>query len=478
MQITYGNLPVAGTRIHQLFPAQRAAFQHASNHPPLYHAIVGPILRLGLHFHHPNVAVLTARLVALAAAIAAVVLIAVLARNLIGPIQGPRTAQVVVAAAGLLACLPTFVSASAIVQNDSLATALILAALIPMVQIVRHGSTPARVAWLAGLSAAAVLTRVTSAPACLLAAAAVGLGSWFWPAPGRPRDRRRRLLAAVQPVAISLGTIAVVAGWFIVLNEHRYGDWTGGTAVNAVVHARNEPGSDSVLSYLLEPRSWLVQFTQVTGGLDTEVSPQPKWAVPLAIVLMALLGVGVLAFVVRWRRQSIRVDRRQALCLSTLGLSLAAAMGEIAVHAADGGGVHGRYLLPAAAALGVGGAALLCLPKRTGVALMALVLVIELYGGLRSHGLRSTYHHRYHVTAVLSGMRDGLDEAGIPAPMVALAVLFAVVAFGLLLQLGALWRLGSRHLDPLDRIEAPALVDISRGVDRIGGPEEATAPSG
>jgi hypothetical protein len=480
MQITYGHLPVAGTRIHHLFPGQRSAFQHTSNHPPLYHAIVGPILRLGLHVHHPNVAVLAARLVALGAAIGAVLLIAVLARNLIGPIGGPRTAQVVVAAAGLLACLPTFVSASAIVQNDTLATALILAALIPMVQIVRHGSSPGRVAWLAGCSAAAVLTRVTSAPACLIAAAAVGLAGWLWPAAGQTCDPRRRMLTAVQPIAITVAAIAAAAGWFIVLNVHRYGDWTGGSAVDAVVHSRHEPGSNSVLSYLLEPRSWLVQFTQVTGGLDTEVSPQPQWAVPLAVLLMAVLAAGIIAFVVRWRRQSIRVDHQQVLCLAALGLSLAATMGEIAVHAADGGGVHGRYLLPAAAALCVGGAALLCLPRRIGVAIMAIVLGIELYGGLRSHGLRSIYHQRYHVTSLFAGMRDGLIETGVPAPTVALAVLLAVVALGFLLHVGALWWLGSRHSDPLADLVVADVVGAPPGIDRIGGAgtEEAAAPSG
>jgi hypothetical protein len=110
---------------------------------------------------------------------------------------------------------------------------------------------------------------------------------------------------------------------------------------------------------------------------------------------------------------------------------------------------------------------------------MTLVLGIELYGGLRSHGLRSTYHQSYHVTALLSGMRAGLSAAGIPAPSVALAVLLAIVALGFLLQVGALWRLGCRHIDPLDRLDSLTVAGLA-DIDRIDGPgpEEATASSG
>jgi len=476
MQLTHGHIPVAGIRFHPEFPRQRAAFQHTSNHPPLYHAIVGPVLRLGLGLHHPNVGVIAARLMTLVAAVAAVVLIAVLAWSLVGPVRGGRSAQLVVAAAGLLACLPTFVSVSALVQNDTLATALVIAALIPMVRIVRHGLTRSRVAWLAGLTSAAALTRVTSLPACVIAAATIGVAVWIWPATATP-TRARRLLRAATPAVVVLVTIGLTAGWFLVLNKHRYGDWTGGAAVNAIVHARNEPASGSTIGYLLHPRSWLIQFTQLTGGLDTDNSPQPARAVPLAVLLIGLLLLGAVAVAIRVGRRSVRLDRRQLLCVIALAVMAALAMGEIAVHAADGGGVHGRYLLPAAAALCIGATALLSLPRRLNVAVVGLVLVIELYGALRSYGFRSLMHRTYRVSGWFDGTRAGFDANGVPAPGLVLNTLLAIVALGLAAHVVALWQLGAPRPDPFPSPHTAALFGAG-GPESPTPPEEAAALSG
>jgi hypothetical protein len=122
-------------------------------------------------------------------------------------------------------------------------------------------------------------------------------------------------------------------------------------------------------------------------------------------------------------------------------------MSEIAVHAADGGGVHGRYLLPAAGAIGVGAATvLLCLPRVLGVLTIGVVLLVELNGALRSHGFRSQMHTQYHVLGWFSGTRDGMTQMNVPAPALVLSILVGVTIAGLVVQVVVLSLLGRRTL--------------------------------
>jgi len=83
MQVAHGHIPLAGRHPVQVqFPAQRRAAQHASNHPPLYHALAGQILRLSLHVGHPTAGVVGARLLNLLFAAIAVLLVGLLAWTL------------------------------------------------------------------------------------------------------------------------------------------------------------------------------------------------------------------------------------------------------------------------------------------------------------------------------------------------------------------------------------------------------------
>jgi hypothetical protein len=455
MRITHGQLPVAGIRIHPEFPGQRRAYQHTSNHPPLYHAIVGPILRLGQHTHHPKMGLVGARMVSLGAGALTVLLLAALAWALVGPagpirdmssMIGRRGAQLMVASAALIAFLPTFVSVASMVQNDTLNTALVVATLVPMARIVRFGSSRGRVAAMAAGAGAACLTRVTSIPVVLVAVGTVMLAGWIWSSE-TTAELRVRLARAARPGLIVLGVTVVVAGWFVALNEHRYGGPTGGSAVNAILAGTPEPGADSPLSYLLHPRSWLIQFTQLTGGLDSDQYRQPAYAEAMAYLLMGLLAAGIVAAAIRLRRRTASISRPQWLCVAALALTLALCMSEIAVHAADGGGVHGRYLLPAAGAIGVGAATvLLCLPRVLGVLTIGVVLLVELNGALRSHGFRSQMHTQYHVLGWFSGTRDGMTQMNVPAPALVLSILVGVTIAGLVVQVVVLSLLGRRTL--------------------------------
>ncbi len=444
MQITKGHIPVAGPHpIHPQFPGQRAAAQHASNHPPLYHAIVGPILRASLALHHPEAGVILARLVNLLFAAVAVLLAGLLAWTLSAGMERSegdttgrrRRIMLTVGAAGLTGALPHLVTAAGIVENDSLSTALVLAALLMMVRIVMLGRTAGRLAGLAASCAAASLTRVTSVPTVLIICATIGLAGLLWPADPN-WGWGRRIGDAVWPPAVVLAATAAVAGWFLVLNQRRYGDWSGGKAVQSLIHA-HEPGATGDVHYVLDRFSWLLQLQEIVGGPDSRHGHYPDSTRPLALALLLLLGIGVVALVGRIVFGQIRFTGRMTLCLAVLAVVLCASMGEIAVHAVAGGLPHGRYLLPAAGAFLVAAAAcLMAYPIRLGPLALGAVLVLECWGTIRT--LTTQLDRAYPDLDMWQTLRAGLDAVGIPAPSLVLIALLVLMGGGVLLQVGTL----------------------------------------
>jgi hypothetical protein len=442
MEVTHGHIPLAGRhRIQVDFPGQRLAAQHASNHPPLYHAIVGPILRFSLYLHHPTAGIVAARLVNLLFTIVTVLLAAWLAWSLTAgtrrPIDRRQRAMFAVGTAGLTGALPHLVTASAIVENDTLATALVLGAVVMLVRIVVLGRTTARIVGLTLFAATASVTRVTSVPAVLIICAVLGLAGLFWPhQPDQPP--LRRLGSASWPPAVVLVMTAAVAGWFLVLNQRRYGDWSGGKAVASLVKS-HEPGAQhGEVHYLLDRFSYLLQLQQIVGGPDSRHGAFPHSTRPLALVLAGLLGVGLVMLVIKVAARRVRIDARLALCVAFLVVLLCASMGEIAVHATGGGIPHGRYLLPAAGAfLTAGAACLLAYPLRLGPLAIGAAICLECWGTLKTFTVQ--LHRHYPTLSATDALRAGLHDMDIPDPTVALIILLAVMALGVLLQFGALF---------------------------------------
>lgn len=444
MQVTHGHIPLAGPhRITPQFPGQRHAAQHASNHPPLYHAIVGPILRASLALNHPVAGVILARLVSLLFAAVAVLLAGLLAWTLsagMERIEGDPTARrrrimLTVAAAGLTGALPHLVTAAGIIENDSLSTALVLASLLLLVRIVMLGRTAARLAGLAACCAAASLTRVTSVPTVLIISAALGVAGLLWPA-DPDWSWGRRIGNAVWPPAVVLAATAAVAGWFLVLNQRRYGDWSGGKAVQSLIHA-HEPDATGDVHYVLDRFSWLLQLQEVVGGPDSRHGHYPDSTRPLAMVLLLLLGIGVVALVGRVVFGQIRFTGRTTLCLTVLAIALCASMGEIAVHAVAGGLPHGRYLLPAAGAFLVAAAAcLMAYPLRLGPLALGVALVLECWGTLRT--LTTQLDRAFPSMGMWQTLLTGLRAVRIPDPTLVLIALMALMGVGVLLQVGTL----------------------------------------
>jgi hypothetical protein len=97
-----------------------------ANHPPLFYAVMAAPVRVGVLIGHPLGALRAARMLSVAIAAAGILLLALLVRELV-----PGRPELMVAAAGVAAIVPSFVAVAGLLYNDSLAFATSTAALWP-----------------------------------------------------------------------------------------------------------------------------------------------------------------------------------------------------------------------------------------------------------------------------------------------------------------------------------------------------------
>ena len=359
-QVAHGHLPVAGSPFVAEFPelGQESYVQHVANHPPLYYAITGPLLRLAEAMGHPAAGLYAVRLLNAATTLITILVIArVAAAVTVRARHGVRVA-VVVAASVLAAVNPALLAASGAIQND--APSILLAALVALViaQAARSGVDTRTVALVAVLCTLGTLTRVTFLTVAVIAVVfTVALSLWPGLRPSRP-TRETMLRAAGRGLAI-VASVAAGAGWFLLLNLHRYGDLTGGSAIYNIdsVAARDlAPGAASgPLAYLLHPATWWTQLRQLVAPVPSLSDGKLRYDV-LTAVLVVVLVLAVVAAV--RRRGAGTLDRPGAVTMLLLAVLLAASMAKLAVHVSHRGGANQRYLLDALGLWAVGGALL------------------------------------------------------------------------------------------------------------------------
>jgi hypothetical protein len=359
-QVAHGHLPVAGSRFTAEFPelGQVGYVQHVSNHPPLWYAVVGPLLRVADAMGHPVLGLYAIRL--LNAGLTAVTLLVIARVAALVAADARREVRIacVVAAAVFGAVNPALIAASGAIQNDALA--ILLAALVALVlaKAVRTGVDTRTVTWLAVLCSLGTLTRVTFITVTVVAVAATAALS-LWPQLGVHRPQRRDLVRAAGRGLVIVGASMLSAGWFLVLNLERYGDLTGGSAVYYLetIQARElSPGAAyGPVVYLLHPYTWWTQLLQL-------VAPVPSISegkMPYVLMAVAMIVVLVLtAGAVMRRRGADLLDRPARVTMLVLALMFAGSMLKLAVHVSNKGGANQRYLLDSLASWTVGGALL------------------------------------------------------------------------------------------------------------------------
>lgn len=438
--VAHGNIPRAGAIIDPAMPDQPAKVQHVSYHPPLYHAIVGIPLRLGIAVNHPHAGLYAARLVTAMFTIATIIVVAALAMSLFTRARVPLA----IAAAGLAAIFPPLVSPSGTVHNDALAALCAAGALLALVRVVRFGATPLRMAMLSLSCAAGLATRATAVVVLaavmgtLVVAALLGTG----------RSRVRRLGIGSAQAGLVFAVSAAGAGWFYLLNRSRYGDLLGAGYDDE--HPWTVRGRlDGPLTYLSGSDSYTGLWQQIFGGTPSLHPHNEGWVVGLASLAAAVIGLGLVALAVRafLARRSVSFwtveGRRSILAGSAIAAVMVGTLLEISKHTQGGGAPHGRYMATGLVAYALGVAVALhafAAPRlrRVGATLAALSLCAVLgWAAIGYLGRLLPYLRRRPELAGdnwFDTVAGSLSANGAPAG----SALFAVQVITLLAGLGAL----------------------------------------
>lgn len=423
-ELSHGRLPTIDSRIPsdgdprlaRVLGARDARHQTiwTANHPPLFHALVAVPLRAGIDSGHPRIGMHAARLLSVGLSILGLVVLAYLVLLLV-----PGRPQLAVAAVGLVALLPSFVSISARVYNDSPAFLTSTAGLAAAAVFVIRGPSATRLAAVAVTASLAALTRASGLLVVGIAGLAVLIGVWRAGDGGRLR-RLGRAAAAAGLVGV---TALAVAGWFYWRNRTLYGDLTASTAL---LERFGRSSKGTVLGLLTDPGYWRVQQQRLWDV--TNLVPRSDGALfrrlwPLALVPLA----GLLLAGVRWLADPARASRRpdpgRAVAFGLGVLLLVLLQVTMVQFVSDGGGAHIRYLFPGLAVVALAAAfGLAALPGgRRGLPVMVMLLAMAAV----NLGLWWPY-------------RDIIGLFGQPAMLVAVVPL---VLLGLGLQAVALWRL-------------------------------------
>jgi hypothetical protein len=419
-----------------------------ANHPPLFYAVMAAPLRAGVLVGHPLGALRAARMLSVAIAATGILLLALLVGELV-----PFRPELMVAAAGVTAIVPSFVAVAGLLYNDSLAFATSTAALLAGVRFLVRGPARGRLAMVAVTASVAALTRASGLVVVGIVGLAVLAAVW--------RERRaaglpwrRAALDAAGWGSIVGAAVLASAGWFYLRNLSLYGDLTGASALFDQFK-RTSPGS--VLEVVRVRSYWINQAKRFWDStFDHEITSGSAAHRVWWVGVLPTMGFAVFAFRRLGRpgrlRSLVRQDPRWIAAGLLVGmLVLLDAM--LAQFISGGGGPHIRYLFPDLAIIALAAAiGLASLPGgRRGLPAIALfgvalpinlwLLDLELWALLRPPDGQGAF-------------RTALTAAGLPArPLLVLVPAAALLAAALALEAAALWSLGRR--DPVPRPAPP-----------------------
>lgn len=352
--------------------------QWTAQHPPLFYALMAPVVGPLLDADRPVAAAFAARGVTAVLAVLLVLAVAWATRWVLGRGGRVAAAAVTVAAAGVWV-----LRLGGAVYNDVLLVLVVTLLLGTAARIVRLGRVtwPWWVLW-SVLPCAAALTRASGLPLAALALGVVGVAALL-----RRGDRVRSLLLGVLlPAAVAVAG----AGWFYVRNARLTGTWTGSQPEWAAAHL--DRVHHPVQDVLVSRHFWVASYRQLgyapgTGDLTN-----------LALLVVPVLVAVVLLVVALVRRRVRTPDVLVGLLLvgAVAGITL-----QQALYTAQGGGVNGRYLAVLVLPMAVAVAVALTAWRRTGV----VVLAVAVWAGLRGADLVAD------VRTVVDRFRD----AGLPS---------------------------------------------------------------
>ncbi len=251
-----------------------------------------------------------------------------------------RTAQVLaagtlvpLAATALVAFNPSFLFASALVSNDAMLAALAALVLLMWTKLLdgQLALWPKYAAVLGVLLGLAVLTKTTALGLIPFTMVVVGYVAW----------RRKAARSGIVAIALMLGIVLLLSGWWFARNQLLYGDPLAyGLMSVSAIFPRAGPLTMPELFQISLPWLWQTFWGGPTPG---------DLAGGILVALAVLSGIAVIGILVFFRRNRQAQVREAILVLAAwLGFIFVA---QIQFIRTTVGADQGRYLFPAISAI-------------------------------------------------------------------------------------------------------------------------------
>lgn len=360
-QLWHGSLPVFEDGVMFRPPFGSAPpVQWEAQHPPLFYALLAPVVGLLVDHGQPMAAVLAARFIGAVTAALCVVGLGWAAGAL------TRRSQVtwMIVVAAVAAPISPFLRVGGSIYNDDLAVLFTVVALGVTLRAIRNGISRGLLVAAALTAAGGMLSRANFIITLLTMCGGLVLAWWIqsrspWP---------RRIAVGIGIALIPVAAAGVASGWFYLRNVNLTGSLTGGHPEWAAAHLGRVQLSDSeVLAHIQGGWKVLNQFYLQKAG------NWMKYGQDLVAGLLMVSAAVFLVSVVLWavRRtgsalpdsseapnsdvptaaaptRSFSVQTARSLSVGTvMGIQLLITLVVLHGYVAGGGGPNSRYLLPA-----------------------------------------------------------------------------------------------------------------------------------
>jgi hypothetical protein len=431
-------------------------------HPPLFYALLSPVVTPFLDAGDVHGAVRAGRLIVLGIGTLTVIAIAWAAGRVL-PRYDPR---IVVGTAAAAAVMVPLIGVSSVVYNDGLAVLAATLALGIGATMVRRGPTAGRLAALAIVCAVGFATRASFVVVLATAAVAVTVA-----VARRFRDRglvvrfTRGLLAASVVVVVALLAI----GWFYVRNDRLTGSWAGGQPEIAEVRYNRE--LRSTFDVATDPPVWV----RAIGGIVAQPADPAVDAWPLRVAGFSAVALISGLALVRWVRRLARggIDRVDWLVAGLLAMATAGVAALLAKYVSIGGRGNPRYMLLATLPICLTWSLGLLLVRRARGLMMTAFVAISVVLLLWQTSL-VLQRRRFPDAGTWEAWRLGAAANG--RPSLVLVALLASMVIGVACLGLALWRLSGVDATEAEPVEP--VVSSERGTTEPPGEAPVLAATG
>ncbi|MDI6026365.1 hypothetical protein QBK99_09205 [Corticibacterium sp. UT-5YL-CI-8] len=392
--------------------------QFVSHHPPLYYAVLAPAVGTAVEWGDWRHGVMAARLMTFLIGVGCVAAFFWTAWAV------SRSPTITLIVGAFAAAWTPFVKVSGDVMNDVAAVLTSTLAIGLCALIIRRGTQPRYVAWLALVCAMGMASRAT-----FVGIFALSLCVALWASTVFSEGRGRGLQRGLLYCAVIVLSVAVAIGWFYYGNYLESGSWYRKADQSWVAEAQGRK-LRGLWRTITTPRVYTNVLSRMYGN------PWERWGaynITASWVASSTILLGL--FVVSFRKKTIQDKAIVALCVAMFAINILF----VIWHAKGYGAINVRYMLPSAivVALAAGYAATVYAPLAPFVA-PALIVT----GWLGSIGNVIWYVSETSDAKTGNRFNDylaGAAEIGFPSIIV--YTFFVLAAAGAIAQAYAIFKL-------------------------------------